>query len=65
MITLEKKGKCCGCQCHGLKHWVLALSFVLLGVVGLWWNEYFMTLVYVALLIHGLLCLAGQLCKCC
>lgn len=55
----------CVCTCHLIKQWVFALSLVALGAVGLWWNHYFMTLLYWLLLLHGLLCVGRQMCKCC
>ena len=65
---MQKKmetGKTCGCQCHPAGHWVLGLSLLALGAVGLWWNDYFQTLLYSLLLLNGLLCLGNRLCKCC
>lgn len=61
----KKKEGCCACPCHNVKHVLMAGSFILLGAVGLWWNEYFMTLLFALLMLHGLMCLGSKFCKCC
>ncbi|MEK6960518.1 MAG: hypothetical protein AABX47_05055 [Nanoarchaeota archaeon] len=61
----ESGAASCSCTCHPVKQWVCALSLIALGAVGLWWNNYFMTLLYWLLLLHGLLCAGRQMCKCC
>lgn len=55
----------CLCNCHPIKKWVAALSLVVLGAAGIWWPLHFMTLLYWLLLLHGLLMIGRQLCKCC
>ncbi len=62
---MAKKEACCGCNCHGVKHWVTVLSLVLLGAVGLWWSENFMMVLSALLLLHGLIMAGDKLCRCC